>query len=219
MAARLRPSRYFGVLTDGREFYTRALSTRPVYGEKFVEHQGAPYRRWSRSRSKLAAAMSLGLKHFPFRSDTHVLYLGAAQGTTSSHISDIVVDGAVYAVEKSPRAVVKLLDVSRDRENMFPILADANLPENYAFVPNRVDVIYEDVAQRNQIEIFVKNANFFGCDRGLIMLKTKAISARERPRRILREAQRRLGEFGFEVLEALDLRDVKGGHYAVFASR
>ncbi len=219
MAPRLRPSRYPGVMTDGREFYTKALSSRPVYGEKFVEFQGSLFRRWSRTRSKLAAAMALGLRHFPFGPDTHVLYLGAAQGTTSSHISDIVVEGAVYAVEKSPRAVVKLLDVSRDRHNMYPILADANFPERYSFVPSRVDVIYEDVAQRNQVEIFVKNADFFDCRRGLIMLKTRAISSREPPRKVLRETERRLSEFGFRVLEALDLRDVKGGHYAVFASR
>ena len=48
-----------------------------------------------------------------------VLYLGAASGTTVSHVSDTVgADGAVYAVEFSHRCGRELLDMARDRDNV-----------------------------------------------------------------------------------------------------
>ena len=63
--------------------------------------------------------------------DSNVLYLGAAQGTTVSHVSDVVDKGTVVAVEISQKAFEKLLPLCERRENMLPLLADANKPAEY----------------------------------------------------------------------------------------
>ena len=59
-----------------------------------------------------------------------VLYLGAANGTTVSHVADYV--DVVYAVEFAPRPMQDLLEVCRRRRNIIPIMADAARPEQYA---------------------------------------------------------------------------------------
>ena len=59
----------------------------PVYGERILEG----YRLWDPFRSKLAALLLKGRSTRPVLArDAKVLYLGAATGTTVSHVSDIV---------------------------------------------------------------------------------------------------------------------------------
>lgn len=72
-----------------------------VYGEELI-HEKEEYRIWNPRRSKLAAALLNGLENLDISEDAKVLYLGASTGTTVSHISDIVTDGRIYAVEFSP---------------------------------------------------------------------------------------------------------------------
>lgn len=56
-------------------------------------------------RSKLAASVLAGVDNIHIKPGAKVLYLGAASGTSVSHVSDIVgKDGAVYAVEFSHRS-------------------------------------------------------------------------------------------------------------------
>merc|ERR550532_3072536 len=61
-----------------------------------------------------------------------VLYLGAASGTTVSHVSDVVgPEGMVYAVEFSHRSGRDLLNVAKKRTNVVPIIEDARHPHKY----------------------------------------------------------------------------------------
>ena len=48
------------------------------------------YRVWNPFRSKLGAAILSGVDNIHMPPGTKVLYLGAANGTTVSHVSDIV---------------------------------------------------------------------------------------------------------------------------------
>ncbi len=48
------------------------------------------YRVWNPFRSKIAAAILGGIENIWIRPGTKVLYLGAASGTTVSHVSDVV---------------------------------------------------------------------------------------------------------------------------------
>ena len=48
------------------------------------------YRVWNPFRSKLAAAILGGIDSIHMKPGSKVLYLGAAAGTTVSHVSDIV---------------------------------------------------------------------------------------------------------------------------------
>jgi rRNA 2'-O-methyltransferase fibrillarin len=63
------------------------------------------YRVWNPFRSKLAAAILGGVDKIYMPPGCKVLYLGAASGTTASHVSDVVGPGGmVYAVEFSHRS-------------------------------------------------------------------------------------------------------------------
>eukprot|EP00493_Phyllostaurus_siculus_P025903 UN26248 len=48
------------------------------------------FRVWNPYRSKLGASVLNGIKKIPVAPGMKVLYLGAASGTTVSHVSDIV---------------------------------------------------------------------------------------------------------------------------------
>ena len=66
-----------------------------VYGEKRVAIEDTDkgkieYRVWNPFRSKLAAAVLGGVDKIHMPPGSKVLYLGAASGTSVSHVSDIV---------------------------------------------------------------------------------------------------------------------------------
>ena len=85
-----------------------------VYGEKRVsvevpaaegEATKTEYRIWNPFRSKLAASILAGIDNIHIKPGAKVLYLGAASGTSVSHVSDIVgPEGSVFAVEFSHRS-------------------------------------------------------------------------------------------------------------------
>lgn len=78
-----------------------------VYGEKRISVPGEQsdpsieYRVWNPFRSKLAAAVMAGIGEIHIKPGTKVLYLGAASGTTVSHVSDIV--GSVKLEKKNKK--------------------------------------------------------------------------------------------------------------------
>ena len=151
---------------DGDE----GLATRgePVYGEPTEDG----WRRWDRSRSKLAVLLGREVET-GLTADSTVLYLGAASGTTVSHVADVA--GPTYAVEFAPRPMRDLVGVAEDRPNLFPLLKDARTPERYAHVVEPVDLIVQDVAIRGQGEVAVANKQFLRAD-GRLVLAIKARS-------------------------------------------
>ncbi len=187
-----------------------------VYGEKLVEVRGGEYRLWNPRRSKLAAAILNGLETFPFHDNSKIIYLGASTGTTPSHISDITPDGLVYCVEFSPRMMRKLVDLSQIRPNLIPILDDATKPRNYLHLVEKADIIYSDVAQPNQTEIFMENMRLLLKEDGVgfLMLKARSIDVTRNPEEIYREEESRLKTAGFRVLEKIDLEPYEKDHMA-----
>ncbi len=178
-----------------------------VYGERLLQFEGDEYREWDPYRSKFAAAIRKGLKQIPIKQKMHVLYLGAASGTTASHVSDLVgPEGIVYCVEFSPRAMRDLLRVCENRSNMIPILADARFPETYRMFIGPVDVIYQDVAQPAQAIILVDNAKLFLKNRGFTMLaiKARSIDSSKEISKIFSEEIDILKENGFIVEENIE---------------
>ena len=184
-----------------------------VYGERLIMEDDEEYRLWDPNRSKLGAMV---LKNFeiPLEYDSTVLYLGAASGTTVSHVSDILRDGLVYAVEFSPRTMRDLIQLCDQRPNIIPILADANKPQSYAHIVEKVDVIFQDVAQPNQAEIAAINSKYFLEEHGHLMLsiKSRSIDTVASPKRIFKEEVRKL-ESGFDVeFEILQRKELDPFH-------
>ncbi len=79
-----------------------------------------------------------------------------------SHVSDIVgKNGAIFCVDLSEIAMNKLTKLAEERENIYPILSDAQIIENYKeFLEEKVDALFQDISQRNQAEIFAKMQHF-----------------------------------------------------------
>lgn len=161
-----------------------------VHGEKTIQRSGKTYRHFNPNHSKLAAAIVNGLKIFPFAPGCKTLYLGAAQGVTVSFLSDIVGEtGEIYAVEISKRAMRDLIFVCEKRDNLLPILADASKPQEYAQDVGPVDVVFEDVAAKNQADIFIQNADACLKEGGfaLIAIKSQSIDSAADPEKIFHQ--------------------------------
>src|SRR5271157_381748 len=116
-----------------------------VYDEELLDLDGEEYRLWNPYRSKLAAAMLNGMRNMFIREGAKVLYLGAATGTTSSHVSDIVGSaGVVYCIEISERSMRELVKVCETRPNILPMLLDARNVDGYAGDIEPCDALYQD---------------------------------------------------------------------------
>ena len=96
----LEPHRHPGVfIAKGKEHLLVTKNIVPgesVYGEKRISIAGAvegtkvEYRVWNPFRSKLAAGILGGLDDIYIAPGKKVLYLGAASGTSVSHVADVV---------------------------------------------------------------------------------------------------------------------------------
>lgn len=87
-----------------------------------------------------------------------VLYLGAAAGTTVSHVADIVgPSGCVYAVEFAHRPGRDLINMAKSRTNVIPIIEDARHPLKYRMLVGMVDTVFADVAQPDQVWYTIVN--------------------------------------------------------------
>lgn len=191
-----------------------------VYGEELV-NKNDEYRIWNPRRSKLAAALLNGLENLDIQETSKVLYLGASTGTTVSHISDIAINGRIYAVEFSPTTAKKLVQLSRQRLNIAPILGDATKPKEYLNIVEKVDLVYCDVAQPTQTELFMKNMNLFSKDDGvgLLMIKARSIDVVQKPKKIFKEQEKKLKEKGFKIIEKVKLEPYEKDHIGLLVEK
>lgn len=201
------------VFSECGRLYTASLAPgKRVYGERTVSSKGTEYREWDPRRSKLAAYLAKGGREFPFKIDSSVLYLGASSGTTPSHVSDICAEGKVYCVEFAPRMFRQLVANSRPRPNMIPIMADATRPSEYSFMVGRAQIVYEDVAQKNQADILADNMETCGAEYGMVAVKARSEDVTADPADIFKKAEARLKERGMEILDARRLEPFEDSH-------
>ncbi len=194
-----------------------------VYGETLARVGDTEYRTWDPYRSKLAASILKNLKSLPIQRGRSVLYLGSASGTTASHVSDIVEqEGRVFCVDFSQRSMRELIDtLCEHRTNVYPILADARLPDRYKSLVDQVDVIYSDVAQPEQARILADNADLFlkAKGSGLIAIKSRSINVTMEPTDVFKRETDVLRKRGFEVLQTVRLDHYEKDHALVLVAR
>jgi fibrillarin-like pre-rRNA processing protein len=210
------------IYSDGKNIYTKnMLAGKKVYGERLIKEGGTEYREWDPYRSKYCAAIKKGLTENIFKEKETVLYLGSAEGTTVSHVSDIVgKNGAVFCVDISEIAMQKLSKLAEERENLYPILSDAQLVENYEeYFKEKADSMFMDVSQRNQADIFVRNSKLLKKG-GLaaLSLKTKSISQAEKKEDVL-EKEKKLLEKEFEILQIISIEPYEKEHYLIVCKK
>jgi len=160
---------------NGKIYTENADPGEKVYGEGLIDHGGIEYRRWDAKRSKIGAAVQNGI-NLGLEKDDFVLYLGAASGTTISHLSDILDEGFILGVEYSDTVIRGLVELSERRDNIAPSLGDARKPEEYDEYVDEADMVFQDISQRDQAEIFLKNCREFLKPGGVGLLAVKARS-------------------------------------------
>lgn len=188
-----------------------------VYDERLVDFRGEEYRIWDPYRSKLGAVILRGIEDVPIEPGSKVLYLGAASGTTASHVSDIIgPEGMVYCVEISSRPLRDLLVTCEQRPNMAPILADAQKVEKYRAMVEQVDVVYQDVAHPEQTLIALENSKTFLREDGsaLVALKARSIDVTKEPREVFRGEMEKLEE-KMEIVDSKFLDPYEEDHAMV----
>jgi fibrillarin-like pre-rRNA processing protein len=184
-----------------------------VYNERILG--GA--RVWDPHRSKMSALYHVGTG-IELTHGMRVLYLGAANGTTVSHVADYV--DVVYAVEFAPRPMQDLLEVSRRRKNVIPIMADAARPEQYAPLVEGVDLLYQDVAQPEQAGIALRNCPFLKPGGILVlMLKTRSVDVRKEPAEVFKDTHDVLTSAGLVMQECVWLAPYHHDHAAIVCTK
>ena len=217
----MKPAPWERVYRDGRELFTvnRSPGTK-VYGESLVTVDGVEYRAWDPFRSKLAAFLLKGAPPELLGVPRTVLYLGAAHGTTVSHLSDLWPEATIFAIEKSPTSFARLLALARSRPGLVPILADAQLPERYQADVGGADLLYQDIAQRNQAGIFVENvrACLVPRGRGILMLKVRSVTQQRPTAVVVQEARSKLSAARLSVSYEAPLAPFSREHVALAVS-
>ncbi|KAG2263182.1 hypothetical protein Bca52824_070261 [Brassica carinata] len=223
----VEPHRHAGVfIAKGKE---EALVTKnllpgeAVYNEKRISVQNedgtkVEYRVWNPFRSKLAAAILGGVDNIYIKPGAKVLYLGAASGTTVSHVSDLVgPEGCVYAVEFSHRSGRDLVNMAKKRTNIIPIIEDARHPAKYRMLVGMVDVIFSDVAQPDQARIVILNASFFLKTGGhfVISIKANCIDSTVPAEAVFQSEVKKLQQEQFKPAEQVTLEPFERDHACV----
>lgn len=222
----IEPHRHEGVfIARGKEDALVTLNMVPgeaVYGEKRISVEEGEnkieYRVWNPFRSKLAAAILGGVDQIYMPPGSKVLYLGAASGTTVSHVSDVVgPEGLVYAVEFSHRSGRDLLNMAKKRTNIIPIIEDARHPHKYRMLVGMVDTVFADVAQPDQARIVALNAQYFLKNGGhfVISIKASCIDSTAQPEAVFASEVKKLQTDKLKPQEQITLEPYERDHAVV----
>ena len=203
-----------GVWKRGRNIYTRnSVPGEKIFTKNLIKVNDDEYREWDPKRSKASAAIHNGIKNFPIKKGSKILYLGIASGSTASFFSDIIgPEGIIYGIEVSERSIRELNPVAEKRGNIVPILATARKPEDYNWI-EKVDIVYQDVATGDQSEIIIRNVKAFLKRNGyaMIAIKSRSIDVTKTPEQVYVEEKKKLIK-QFEILDSVKLDPYEKDH-------
>lgn len=198
------------------------MKSKIIYKDKKIfikELNTSKIREWEAERSKVCAGIKKGI--IPDIKETDkVLYLGAAEGYTISYISDILPKGIVFGIDISPYSMQKLLLLSISRKNLVPILGDCNKPLEYSkYLTEKFDFIIQDIAQKNQAEILVKNADLFLKENGKILLSLKLSAISQKDHKKTTEDQLAILKNKFRIIDQKKLDPFEKKHVLIYAEK
>lgn len=172
------------------------------------------FRVFDPTRSKLAAYIAKGGKMTGMKPGQIMLYLGASHGYTPSFVSDILgKEGFMFALDFAPTVVRDLIFIANRRENMTALLGDANHPEEYETKVTKVDYVYQDIAQREQAEIFIKNCDKFLISGGFgfLAVKARSVDVTKKPEKVFKEIRDKLDR-KYTIVDARDISPFEKDH-------
>jgi fibrillarin-like pre-rRNA processing protein len=211
-----------GPLSNPRLYTRNLVPGRKIYDEKLIKSEGIEYRSWDPERSKLAAIFINDPSTNFLKKGIKCLYLGAASGTTVSHLSDILPNGIIYAVEFAERSMRQLIQNTSDRKNIIPILADARHPVEFAnTIFTDIDLIYQDVAQPTQAEISVKNGDYYLKEKGklILVIKSQSIDSVSKSEQVYKEEKKFLEESGYLIQESINIHNFAKNHIVLISEK
>ena len=224
MSRSLAPHKIFEVYQEekGRRIYTKSLIPGKTYfEERTVKDNGIEFREFDPLRSKLAATIVNGCTNIGIRKNDIILYLGSSHGYTVSFVSDIVgKEGLIFGIDPAPRVMRDLVFLAEERNNIVPILGDANHPESYASRLCMADIVFQDIAQRNQSDIFIRNCQLFlkKGGYGLLAVKARSIDAKRKSKQIFEETRKEL-EKHFTVIDFRILEPFERDHCMIIVKK
>ncbi len=210
---KIRPHKIFQIFHEReRKLFTKSIIRgKAPFQERIVRDDGNEYREFDPTRSKLAAMIMKGCTNAGIREGDVILYLGASHGYTCSFISDMVgPTGLIFGLDPAPRVMRDFVFLAEDRTNLVPLLADANHPEAFWDRVCQADIVYQDVAQKNQLEIFLKNCDTFlkSGGYGLLAVKARSIDVKRKPKLIFEEIRSKLDKIykviDFKILDPFE---------------
>lgn len=173
-------------------------------------------RIWDPAHSKVAALCHIHGE--PPVKDACILYLGAASGSTVSFLSDYA--EIVYAVEFSPRPARDLIRLAHERTNIIPIFEDARHPERYLPLVEMVDVLIQDIAQRDQADIAIRNLTFLKPGGHLILfLKLLSMGIEKKREELTAEVLMQIKTAGIIDVKVINLDKYHSGHVALWGTQ
>ena len=218
----MKEHKIFQIFEHRKRIYTKSLLPGVKHFDDILIKEGnSEYREFDPRRSKLAATITKGCTNTGIRENDRILYLGASHGYTPSFVSDIIGEGGViFGVDSAPRVIRDLVFMAKKRKNIIPILANANHPEELISRVTAVDVVYQDVAQRNQAEIFIKNCNLFlkPGGWGLLAVKARSIDVTKKPKKIFESVRKEL-EKEFTVIDFRLLDPLQKDHCMIIVKK
>ena len=211
----IKPHKLFEIYQDerGRSIFTKSiLPGKTFFEERTIKEAGTEFREFDPRRSKLAAMIMKGCTNMGIRKGDVVLYLGISHGYTSSFVSDIIgPEGLIFGIDPAPRVIRDAVFLAEHRLNIIPLLADANHPETYADKISAADVVYQDIAQRNQSDIFIRNCQLYlkPGGYGLLAVKARSINIKKKSKQIFEEIRKELENIfiviDYKILEPYEM--------------
>jgi fibrillarin-like pre-rRNA processing protein len=170
-------------------------------------------RLFDATHSKFAAALKNGMKSVLKPNDV-VLYLGASHGYTVSFIAELC--RFIFAVEISPYVLPRLIETCKKHKNIAPIFADASKPFSYFRRVCEADIVYQDIAQKNQVEIFLNNIELFlkKGGYGLLAVKCRSIDVVSEPEYVFKQVKSDL-EKHLKIISYFTLEPFEKDHYLI----
>lgn len=194
------------LLQEGKLYTLNSSPGWRLKGQPLIQRGGKEYRSWNPYTSKLAAFLLQGGRLEGFEHAGEILYLGGSYGTTASHVADITPESKVYCVEISRKPYISLELMAKQHPGIVPILEDASKPENYSLFVRRPEVLIEDIAQKNLLDIMLRNIRQFASIKWFYLaVKARSIDSTADPEAIYVQTMKRLQE---ELKCEATLRDI-----------
>lgn len=172
----MKESRFFQVkIGDEEQLATKNLDKgTEMYKEKIVRVNGEEFLEWNPYSCKLAAAIRNGLQILPIMKNSRIICVGATNGSTITHISDIVGSkGSVFVVDSNKNKKSFLSKLATIRKNIISVSDNPQEQLYSVSTAEKIDLLYVDIPQLDQTALAIQKYRSLLKTGGFLMLATK----------------------------------------------